>query len=127
MSKIPKAAVLYFPDTWVSVGGTRCGTCRDFIRLTSECMITDDAKVSAENGTCGLYVMGPTHKYGLPLRLIPKHAAGYIEGPEVPTYCGRCRYYESPLQMRSLCSQVGDTEMDKVAYGGCCNRYEAKS
>lgn len=127
MSKIPKEAVLYFPAVYVSPGGTRCGTCRDFIRLTSECEITDDPAVSSEYGTCGLYVMGTPHEYGIPLRLIPKYVAGYIEGREAPTYCGRCRYYESPMQTRSVCSVVGDTETDKVDFGGCCNRYEAKS
>jgi hypothetical protein len=126
VAKIPKVVAVYLPPEYVSPGGTRCNTCRDFIRSTSECMITVDPKVSGPMGTCTQYIFGKSHEYGKPLRLIPKSVVGYIEGPDVPTYCGRCRHYENPAQSFSTCAKVGDSEESKVAYWGCSNAYEAR-
>lgn len=126
MPKIPKVVAGYLPAKFVSPAGTSCGTCRDFIRSTSECVVLTNPKVSAQRGTCILYVLGQPHEYIEPLRLLPNDIAGYTEGPEVPTYCGRCAYYERPDRYRSPCSKVGDTDDDRVEFGGCCNGYQPR-
>ena len=123
MSKLSKVEAVYL--TAAQVGGsdlgTRCGKCRDFIVLTSECMITQTSQVSATHGTCTQYLHGAPHAAGRPLRLISKSDVGYIEGREVPTYCGRCEYYGGG-EYSGPCAKVeGD-----VDYKGCCNLYEAQ-
>lgn len=127
MAKIPKVVAVYLPPKFVAPGGTRCNTCRDWIRMTSECMITIDPKVSGPAGTCTQYIHGKPHEYGKPLKLVPKGVVGYIEGQDVPTYCGRCEYYESPSNAFSTCAKVGDSEDDRVQFGGCCDAYEARN
>lgn len=122
MTKITKVEAVYL--TVDQVGGpdlgTRCGKCRDFIQLTSECTITIDSKVSGARGTCTQYIYGNPQKYGIPRLLISKSAVGYIEGREIPTYCGRCEYYGG-TKYEGPCARVeGDVE-----YGGCCNLYQA--
>ena len=126
MTKITKAEAVYL--TAAQVGGpdlgTRCGKCRDFIQLTSECMITIDSAVSGARGTCTQYIYGAPHAYGIARHLISKASVGYIEGREVPTYCGRCEYYGGTRRTEP-CAKVGDDEKDTVEYGGCCNLYHA--
>ena len=126
MSKLSKVEAGYLTDYQVGRPdlGTRCGKCRDFIQLTSECMITIESTVSAAHGTCTQYINGTPHAAGRPLRLISKESVGYIEGRDVPTYCGRCEYYAGG-RYNDLCQKVGDSETDTVDYGGCCNLYQA--
>lgn len=124
MAKIPKVLAGYLPARFVAIKGTSCDSCRDFIRGTSECRILDDPAVSGPHGTCILYVLGQPIEYGRPLRLLPKSVAGYIEGPDVPTSCGRCSHYEHPDRPMSTCEGVGDSEDDRVEKGGCCDHYE---
>jgi hypothetical protein len=124
MDKLSKAEAVYL--TAAEVGGpdlgTRCGKCRDFIQLTSECVITIDPKVSAARGTCTQYIHGAPHAAGRPLLLISKESVGYIEGRDVPTYCGRCEYYGGDRYVDE-CAKVEGI----VDYGGCCNLYHAGS
>jgi len=124
MTKLSKAEAVYF--TAAEVGGpdlgTRCGKCRDFIALTSECVITIDSKVSGARGTCTQYIHGTPHAAGRPLLLISKASVGYIEGKDVPTYCGRCEYYGG-TKYDGPCALVEGT----VEYGGRCNLYDAAS
>lgn len=122
MDKLRKVEAVYLPPGFVDKAGTSCGTCRDFIRGTSECVITIDPKVSGPRGTCTQYVKGTPHTYASPRQLVPKNVVGYIEGPEVPTYCGRCEYYGDPHKSFSPCAKVEGV----VQFGGCCNLYQAK-
>jgi len=122
MSKITKVEAVYLSAAQVGGPdlGTRCGKCRDFIALTSECIITIDSAVSGARGTCTQYIHGQPHAYGIALHLISKESVGYIEGRDVPTYCGRCEYYGG-TEYEGPCQRVeGD-----VDYGGCCNLYHA--
>jgi len=125
--KIPKVVVGYLPANQVSPKGTSCDTCRDFIRSTSECTILTEPSVSGRRGTCIFYILGQPHETAPPLRLIDKAVAGYIEGKEVPTFCGRCKHYEHPDRDKSTCEGVGDSPDDLVEFGGCCNAYEARA
>lgn len=127
MAKLPKVQAGYIPALYVAKEGTSCGTCRDYIQLTSECVITQPAPVSGPNGTCCLYVKGRPLMYGQPRYLIPKAVVGYIEGAEVPTSCGRCKHYENPGSALSTCEGVGDSDSDTVQAGGCCNLYEIRT
>jgi hypothetical protein len=122
MDKVSKQDAVYF--TAAEVGGpdlgTRCGKCRDFISLSSECVILTDPVVSGARGTCVFYIHGSPLAAGRPRHLISKQTAGYIEGRDVPTYCGRCEYYGGNRH-DGPCEKVeGD-----VDYGGCCNLYHA--
>lgn len=127
MAKITKASALYFPARYINKAGvgSKCAICRDYIRLNSMCVVISPAKVSAQHGTCGLFVLGVAPPLAQPMNLVPRNMAGYVEGPEVPTYCGRCEYYGEKGTRNSPCKIVGDTEDDKVEYGGCCVLYEA--
>ena len=125
MTKLSKAAAGYLTSEQIGTTGgigTKCGKCRDFITSTSECLIVDDPKVSAERGTCTQYLTGTPYTRAKPLRLISKKAVGYIEGPEVPTYCGKCEYYEETGRYHGTCEKVEGL----VDYGGCSNIYEFK-
>lgn len=126
MTKITKVEAGYLSGDQVGGPdiGTRCGKCRDFIQLTSECVITIDPKVSGARGTCTQYIHGAPHAAGRPLMLISKESVGYIEGRDVPTYCGRCEYYAGK-QYADYCQKVGDDDSDMVDYRGCCNLYQA--
>ena len=126
MPKIPKAVAGYLPPQNVALGGTSCGSCRDYVPYSRECMILIESLVSADKGTCILYLLGPNPEYRQPLHLVSAKAVGYIEGPEVPTSCGRCKHYEHPQQMLSTCDGIGDFRADEVAAGGCCNHYELR-
>lgn len=126
MAKIPKVVAGYLPSRLVARKGTSCDTCRDYIKDGSECMIVNPPAVSGPTGTCILYILGQPHLAGTPKRLIPQKVAGYIEGPEVPTFCGKCEHYEHPNRGNSTCAKVGDSEADHVEYGGCCNAYQAR-
>ena len=129
MTKIPKASALYFPARYINHQGvgTKCGICRDFIRLGSSCVVVSPANVSAQHGTCGLFVLGTAPPLAHPMNLVPKSMAGYIEGDAVPTYCGRCAYYGEKAAKQALCKKVGDSDVDMVEYGGCCSLYIAGS
>jgi hypothetical protein len=120
--KLSKAAAVYF--TSAEVGGpdlgTRCGKCRDYIALSRECVIVDPPNVSAARGTCALYVHGQSVGAGLAKRLVSKQSAAYIEGADVPTYCGRCEYYAGDGH-KGECSKVEG----EIFYRACCNLYEA--
>jgi hypothetical protein len=123
MDKLTKSQAVYFGP--LDVGGpdlgTRCGKCRDYIALSRECMIVTPPNVSAARGTCALYVHGQSVGAGRSKMLLLKETAGYIEGADVPTYCGRCEYYGGG-QYNGPCEKVeGDVE-----YRGCCNLYEAE-
>ena len=126
VKKLSKAAAGYL--TAAQVGGadlgTRCGKCRDYIALSGECVIVAPPQVSGARGTCTQYIFGQPVSAGVPRLLIAKDSVGYIEGRDVPTYCGRCEYYAG-AQYEDFCSKVGDSDEDKVEYGGCCNSYEA--
>lgn len=128
MTKVTKIQAVYFPTHWVddSGVGTACGKCRDFIQLSSECIIVEPAQVSGPRGTCTQYIHGKPHAYGQPLRLIPKSLVGYVEGKGVPTYCGHCKAYENVGARNSTCALVGDYDTDEVQYGGCCNLYTSR-
>lgn len=127
MAKVPKVQAGYIPARFIPVEGTRCGSCRDYITATGECMVVNDPKVDGVHGTCVLYIHGAPYMYATPKRLIPKSVVGYIEGaPDVPTHCGKCKYYEHPNHATSTCKGVGDSEDDLVQFGGCCNHYEVK-
>ena len=122
MDKITKPEALYFTPEEVGGSdiGARCGKCRDFIVLSGECVIVDDPRVSAAHGTCSLYVFGAPVPAGLPRCLLSKSTAGYIEGRDVPSYCGRCAYYGGTRWFEQ-CEKVEET----VEYRGCCNLYRA--
>lgn len=128
MAKIPKGSALYFPARYINRSGvgSKCGICRDFIRSSSDCVVISPSQVSAQHGTCGLFVMGNAPPLATPANLIPRNLAGYIEGPDVPTYCGRCEYYMTKAARTSLCTKVGDSDSDTVEYGGCCGLYEVE-
>jgi hypothetical protein len=128
VSKIPKVVAGYLPRKYVDLErlGTQCSKCRDFIKSTSECVITIDPKVSGEHGTCINFLPGQAPPNARPLRIVPKSIVGYTEGPEVPTYCGRCKYYGNERSRTAECAKVGDYDGDTVEYGGCSNHYEAK-
>lgn len=128
MDKISKAAAVYFPREYVNKRsyGTACKWCRDFIPRSSQCTITIDPKVNGEYGTCTQFIAGPPVMGAAPMRLIPKELVGYIEGVEVPTYCGKCEYYKNERSKTSECEKVGDSEGDTVEYGGCCNLYHMR-
>lgn len=129
MAKIPKVTAGYLPLRYVGMDGTigtSCSKCRDFISRTSECVILTDPKVSGPHGTCIIFIKGVAPPSAHPLALIPKSVVGYTEGPEVPTYCGRCEYYENQQSRTSVCEKVGDDDKDTVEYGACCNAYEAR-
>ena len=125
--KIPKVVAGYLPRKYVDMErlGTQCSKCRDFIRATSECVITIDSRVSGRNGTCILYLPGQAPPNAQPQRIVPKSIVGYTEGPMVPTYCGRCKYYDNERSRTSTCAKVGDSDADTVEFGACCNSYEA--
>lgn len=125
MAKVPKGSALYFPARYINISGvgSKCANCRDFIRLGSNCVVVSPSNVSAQHGTCGLFVLGNAPPLAVPANLVPKSMAGYVEGPEVPTYCGRCEYYMTRAARNSLCVKVGDTDSDTVEYGGCCDLY----
>lgn len=125
VAKIPKGSALYFPARYISRSGvgSKCLNCRDFIKLSSLCVLVSPSKVSAQHGTCGLFVLGDAPPLAEPRNFISQSMAGYIEGPEVPTYCGRCEYYLTKGGRNSLCAKVGDTDEDTVEYGGCCDLY----
>lgn len=124
MAKWPKAAAGYLTADQVGTSeiGTKCSKCRDFIRSTSECLITIDSKVSGERGTCTQFLKGQPYDRAKPLLLIPKEAVGYIEGDAVPTFCGRCEYYVGGHGYKGKCEIVEGS----IDYGGCCNSYTAK-
>jgi len=124
MPKIPKVVAGYLPANRVAAEGTSCGTCRDFIKGTSECMIVTQPEVNAKKTTCIFYILGQPHEYGRPLRLIDNNVAGVVN--EAPTKCGKCKHYEHPDRPRSTCEGVGDSEDDRVDFGGCCNAYEPR-
>ena len=124
MSKIRKDQAGYLPAKLISRHGslgTSCGNCRDFLQTTSQCRITDDPDVDEDRGTCTQFIMGEPLPYGKPLRLVPKEVVGYLEGPDVPTYCGRCVAYTDKGRYHGGCEKVEGT----VDYGGCCNLYTA--
>ena len=131
-NKIPKVVAVYFPKKYVGKGdmGTRCGTCRDYIPRIEPgkgfCAIVDDPAVSGTRGTCTQYIRGSAPDGAQPMLLIPKALVGYIEGDDVPSYCGRCKHYEHPGSRTSECAKVGDYEGDVVEYAGCCNGYESR-
>jgi hypothetical protein len=129
LAKIPKVVAGYLPARYASARGigTACGRCRDFIQSTSECVITIPPKVHPTRGTCTNFLPGEPLTRGEPKRIVPKEIAGYIEGMDVPTYCGRCEYYEQPRQKTSTCAKVGDSNGDTVEFGGCCNGYEDRN
>ena len=134
-NKIPKVVAVYLTKKYVGLGelGTRCGTCRDFIvRKRGEadrgfCTIVDDPDVSGTLGTCTQYIAGSAPDGAQPRRLVPKNLVGYIEGNDVPTYCGRCEHYMHPTSRTSECKKVGDYPDDVVEYGGCCNSYSSRN
>lgn len=124
MSKISKAMAVYLPARLVGTEtpGTCCSKCRDFIKSTSECLITIDSKVSGSNGTCTQFIKGQPYDRAKPLKLVPKEVVGYIEGDDVPTYCGRCEYFIEHGRLKGECEKVEGV----VDWGGCCNGYQAK-
>jgi hypothetical protein len=132
--KLDKAAVLYMPPTVLNPGesptGASCGKCA--LRCTTvkgdECAVvfidgTADTRVNYEKGVCGLYIGGSRELVNFPVPTVPRSAAGYIESARaVPSYCGRCEYFEggdNPGGTAS-CKKVEGL----VAYFGCCNLYE---
>lgn len=119
MSKIPKVLVGYLPANRVAPEGTSCGTCRDFIRGTSECMIATSPAVDAHKTTCIMYLLGKPHEYGRPLRIIDNNVIGVVN--HAPTKCGNCEYYLGSYHSSGECQKVGDSEHDHVDFGGCCN------
>jgi len=125
LAKLDKAAAGYLPASLISRHGslgTSCGNCRDFIQISSECRIVDPAQVSEDRGTCTQFIRGEPIPYGKALKLVPKEVVGYIEGDDVPTYCGRCEYFEDQGRYKGNCSKVSGI----IDFGGCCNIYEAK-
>lgn len=126
MAKVPKICAGYIGVYLVAPKGTSCDSCRDFIQATSECVLVDPPHVSGPRGTCTHYVYGRAQLGASPLRLVPKKDIGYIQGSDVPTYCGRCKHYADPSKARALCEGVGDSENDLVDNGGCCNFYEVR-
>lgn len=124
MEKLTKAAAGYLSAKLVGTEevGTSCQKCRDFIRDTSECLIVDDPKVSGPRGTCTQYLKGIPYYRAKPLRLVPKEVVGYIEGSDVPTFCGRCEYFSEHGRLKGECAKVEGS----IDWGGCCNVYEAK-
>ena len=124
--KLTKAQACYLPAKLVRRDGgvgTVCGECRDFIQISSECILVDDPSVDEHHATCAYYINGTPHPYGKPLRLIPKAVAGYlVHIHAVPTYCGKCEYYARPGARSAECAKVEG----EVEYGGCCAVYEYK-
>ena len=122
-SKLSKSAAGYLSAKLVGTEqiGTKCSKCRDFIEKTSECLILTEPKVSGEHGTCTQFLKGQPYYLAKPLRLVSKEVVGYIEGDDVPTYCGRCEYYTEHGRLSGECSKVEGA----IEYGGCCNVYEA--
>jgi len=122
-SKISKAVAGYLSAKLIGTEriGTCCMKCRDFIEKTSECLITDDSKVSGPKGTCTQFLRGQPYYAAKPMRIVPKEVVGYIEGDDVPTYCGRCEYYIEHGRLKGECKIVEGV----IEYGGCCNGYEA--
>jgi hypothetical protein len=125
MAKISKSAAGYLPAKLVGTEqvGTFCGKCRDFVKSTSECLILTEPRVSATNGTCTQFLRGEPYTNAKPLKLVPKEVVGYIEGDEVPTFCGRCEYYGESGRLKGSCAIVEGM----VDYGGCCNAYSASA
>lgn len=117
--KISKEVALYLPARYVPTTGCTCDRCRDFIRLSSECVITIPPNVRP-GGVCTLFVTGKPHEYGTPLQLIPQNVVSYTD--EGKTYCGRCKYYEKLGRPVSPCSKVEGL----VEFGGCCNAFESR-
>jgi hypothetical protein len=122
-SKLSKSVAGYLSAKLVGTEqiGTSCQKCRDFIKGSSECLILTEPKVSGPSGTCTQFLKGEPYTNAKPLRLVPKEVVGYIEGDDVPTYCGRCKYYTEHGRLRGECEVVEGM----VDYGGCCNGYEA--
>lgn len=125
MSKLSKSAAGYLSARLVGTEqvGTSCQKCRDFIKSTSECLITDDPKVSGPKGTCTQYLKGQPYDRAHPLRLVPKEVVGYIEGDDVPTYCGRCEYFTEHGRLKGECEIVEGI----IEWGACCNSYSVGS
>jgi len=125
MTKLSKSASGYLSAKLVGTEqvGTKCSKCRDFIKTSSECLILTEPKVNGEKGTCTQFLRGEPYTNAKPLRLVSKETVGYIEGDDVPTYCGRCEYYEGTGKYTSTCVKVEEL----VDYGGCCNVYQIKS
>lgn len=123
MSKLSKDAAGYLSAKLVGTEqtGTSCKKCRDYIEKTSECLILTDPKVSGEHGTCTQFLRGQPYYSAKPMRIVPKEVVGYIEGPDVPTFCGRCEYYTEHGRYKGECELVSGT----IEYGGCCNLYQA--
>ena len=121
-SKISKTAAGYLSAKLIGTEqiGTKCSKCRDFIEKTSECLITDDSKVSGPKGTCTQFLRGQPYYSAKPLRIIPKEVVGYIEGEGVPTFCGQCKAYIEHGRMTGGCKMVEGS----IDYGGCCNLYQ---
>jgi len=124
MNKLSKAVAGYLSAKLIGTEqlGTSCQKCRDFIKSSSECLILTEPKVDAEHGTCTAFLRGEPYTNAKPLKLVSKEVMGYIEGPEVPTYCGRCEYYTESGRLSGACERVEGF----VDFGGCCNIYEAK-
>jgi hypothetical protein len=122
-SKLSKSAAGYLSAKLVGTEriGTCCMKCRDFIEKTSECLITDDSKVSGPHGTCTQFLRGQPYYQAKPMRIVPKEVVGYIEDDKsVPTFCGQCSYYLEHGRMTGGCEKVEGS----IDYGGCCNLYE---
>ena len=125
MTKLSKPAAGYLSARLIGTEGgpgTKCSRCRDFIKSTGECLILTDPQVSAEHGTCTQFLRGEPYTRAKPLRLVPKEVVGYIEGNDVPTFCGRCEYYTEHGRYKGECKLVDGT----IEYGGCCNFYECQ-
>lgn len=80
--------------------------------------------MNGEYGTCTQFIAGAPVAGAAPRMLVPKELVGYVEGKEVPTFCGKCKYYVNKNSRTSECEKVGDTPGDTTEYGGCCNLFE---
>lgn len=127
--KLDPAVVLYMPPATLNPDGrhegARCGRCMMYMPDLKACTIVyvdgkKDTSVSGERGVCGLYVGGKpmksneTHK---PMPTVPRSVAGYYEGDDVPTRCGKCKYF---IAEEEACQKVAG----KIEANGCCNAYE---
>ncbi|MCI0348997.1 MAG: hypothetical protein L0Z53_06185 [Acidobacteriales bacterium] len=141
--KASQAEALYMPQAMMddstprgSGHGARCGKCM-MAREDGKCfgvyldadkekpMMKRRSPVSLEHGVCGLYTPGKPHKKadGEPMPTVPRAAAGYYEGPEVPTHCGNCRNLEGHDDCRKVAGKAEGQPYEIEQYG-CCNRWQ---
>ena len=132
--KIDKSIVLYYSAaiidqagkaSLVRAKGAACGRCPMFLTDLRQCTLVNPPNVDPQRGVCGMFAPGkpmPSTLNHKPMKVLPKQAAGYYEGPGTPTRCGNCVNFEPTSHGEGTCKIV----KGMVEEYGCCNAWEEK-